>query len=174
VTAAHHLVSRPRHARRAPRRSGCATSHRARGLSLVELIVAISIVAIGVTAVLGAHAAIATRSADAMVRQQAVAIAESYLEEILLKPFADPDGVEGETARSGWDDVDDYNGLDDNGIRDQNGTPIAALSAYRATVTVQSTSALTGIASTAARRVDVTVTGPQNVRVTLTGYRTAW
>jgi MSHA pilin protein MshD len=174
VTPACRFATLPSDARFTLRRFGRAAPRRERGLSLVELIVAISIVAIGVTAVLGAHAAIATRSADAMVRQQAVAIAESYLEEILLKPFADPDGVEGETARSGWDDVDDYNGLDDNGIRDQNGTAIAALSAYRATVTVQSTTALTGIASSAARRVDVTVTGPQNVRVALTGYRTAW
>ena len=38
------------------------------------------------------------RSADAMVLSQAVAIAEAYLEEITLKPFADPDGVDGETA----------------------------------------------------------------------------
>lgn len=149
-------------------------TRRQRGFSLIELIVAITIVAIGVSAVLAAHAAIATRSADAMVRQQAVAIAESYLEEIQLKPFADPDGVEGETARTGWDDVDDYAGLDDNGIRDQNGNAIAALAAYRATVSVQSTTALTGVPSTAARRIDVTVTGPQNVSVKLSGYRTAW
>lgn len=145
-----------------------------RGLSLIELIVAITIVAAGVTAVLGAHAAIATRSADAMVRQQAVAIAESYLEEASLKAYADPDGVDGETSRSAFDDVDDYDALDDDGIRDQNGTAIAALASYRATVSVVATSALTGVASASARRIDVTVTGPQNVRVTLSAYRTAW
>jgi MSHA pilin protein MshD len=147
---------------------------RARGLSLIELIVAIAIVAAGVTAVLGAHAAIASRSADAMLRQQAVAIAESYLEEILLKPFADPDGVDAESGRAEWDDVGDYDGLDDAGIRDQSGRAIAALAAYRATVAVQPSTALTGVAAAASRRVDVTVTGPQDVRVVLTGYRTDW
>lgn len=162
-------------------RAGGAANHvrggrRARhaGLTLVELIVAIAIIAAGVTAVLAAFAAAATRSADAMSRQQAVAIAESYLEEIALKPFADPDGVESETPRSGWDDVDDYDGLTDVGVRDQNGAPIATLSAYTVTVAVTATSALTGVPSASARRIDVTVTGPQGVRVGLTGYRTAY
>lgn len=156
-------------ARHPPRRAA-----RMRGVTLVELVVAIAIIAAGVTAVLGAYAAVATRSADAMVRQQAVAIAESYLEEIALKSFADPDGVEGETARSGWDDVDDYAGLTDVGVRDQNGTAIAALSAYSVSVAVNPTTALTGVPSGSARRIDVTVTGPQGVQVALTGYRTAY
>lgn len=149
-----------------------ARRSRARGLSLIELIVAIAIVAAAVTAVLAAFAAVSRRSADALARQQAVAIAESYLEEIRLKSFADPDGVEGETARSGWDDVDDYNGLVDVGARDQNGAAIAALAAYTVTVAVVASSALTGIPSASARRIDVTVSGPATVKIS--GYRTAY
>jgi MSHA pilin protein MshD len=143
-------------------------------VTLVELIVAIAIIAAGVSAVLAAYAAIATRSADAMVRQQAVAIAESYLEEIALKAFVDPDGIESETPRSGWDDVDDYDGLEDAGVKDQNGAAIAALAAYSASVSVTASSALTGVPSASARRIDVTVTGPQGVQVALTAYRTAY
>ena len=44
-----------------------------RGVTLVELVVAITIVAIAATAILGALAAVATRSADAMMQQQAIA-----------------------------------------------------------------------------------------------------
>ena len=49
----------------------------ARGLTLIELVVAITIVAIAATAVLGALSTITTRGANTMVRQQAVAIAEA-------------------------------------------------------------------------------------------------
>lgn len=161
------------HTRTHAHKRTCARARTA-GLTLVELIVAIAIIAAGVTAVLAAYAAVATRSADAMVRQQAVAIAESYLEEIALKPFADPDGLEAETPRSGWDDVDDYDGLVDAGVRDQNGAAIATLSAYSVGVAVRATTALTGVPAASARRIDVTVTGPQGVRVGLTAYRTAW
>lgn len=149
-------------------------SAREAGVTLVELIVAIAIVAAGVSAVLAAYAAVATRSADAMVRQQAVAIAESYLEEISLKSFADPDGTESETPRAGWDDVDDYHGLVDTGVKDQNGVAVAALSGYTVSVTVVATSALTGVPSASARRIDVSVAGPQGVQVGLSGYRTAY
>ena len=61
---------------------------RERGVTLIELVAAITIVAIAATAVLGAISMIMTRGADAMARQQAVAVAEAYLEEIMLQPVA--------------------------------------------------------------------------------------
>ena len=76
---------------------------------------------------------------------QAVAIAEAYLEEISLKSFADPDGVDGEAARPDFDDVDDYHGLVDNGARDQFGTALAPLAQYTVTVTVTPSAALAGV-----------------------------
>ena len=48
-----------------------------------------------------------------MVLTQAVSVAEAYIEEITLKPYANPDGVDGETACTAYDDVDDYDGLVD-------------------------------------------------------------
>lgn len=154
----------------------CAIERRGRqaGMTLIELIVAIAVVATAVTAILGVYAAVAVRSADALVRQQAVAVAESYLEEVTLKAFADPDGTEAEAGRAEWDDVDDYDGLLDEGARDQSGTALAALSAYRVSVAVAATSALDGVPSTQARRIDVTVDGPGGVRVALSGLRTGY
>src|SRR5262245_14815444 len=89
------------------------------GATLIELVIAIVIVAVAVSAILGLLARNSASSADAMVLAQAVSVADSYIEEITRKPFVDPDGVDGETARTAYDDVDDYNGLVDVGARDQ-------------------------------------------------------
>jgi MSHA pilin protein MshD len=142
-----------------------------RGVTLVELTVAITIVAIAGAAVLGALSFITSRGADTMVSQQAVAIADAYLEEILLQPVAAPSGVPTPTLRANFNDVDEYNFVD-YGAYDQTGTALAGLSAYTVRVAVVQTSALSGITAANARRIDVTVTGPGGVSVLLSGYRT--
>lgn len=148
------------------------TPRRQRGATLVELVVSIVVIAIAASAVLGVLSRSVGRSADAMVMSQAVAIAEAYLEEIMLKPFADPDGVDGETLRTDFDDVDDYHGLVDNGARNQFGAALAPLSEYTVSVTVGATAALPSVPGADAERVDVRVTYPQGATVALTGYKT--
>jgi MSHA pilin protein MshD len=149
-----------------------ASGHHERGVTLIELVISIVVIAIAASAVLGVLSRSVGRSADAMVMSQAVAIAEAYLEEIALKPFVDPDGVDGETNRSDFDDVDDYNGLVDTGAHDQFGTALAALSQYTVSVTVTPSTALSSVPGADAERIDVRVTYPPNVAVALTGYRT--
>lgn len=148
--------------------------HRHRGVTLIELVVAITIVAIAATTILGALAAIATRSADAMLQQQAIAIAESYLSEILQRWVIDPGGTPPNTGRASWDLVDQYNGLVDVGAHDQFGNPIASLNAYTVSVSTSQSSALAGVPAAAARRVDVTVSYPPSGSITLSGYRTSY
>jgi MSHA pilin protein MshD len=145
---------------------------RSRGFTLIELIVAITVVAICVTTVLGVIAAVARRSADAVLEQQAIAIAQAYLDEIVQRWVVDPNGAPPNTGRGSWDLVDEYNGLNDVGANNQFGNPITALSAYTVTVAVVQSTALTGVTAANARRIDVTVTTPPNVSVTLSGYRT--
>jgi MSHA pilin protein MshD len=144
------------------------------GVTLVELIIAITIVAIAATTIMGTIANIASRSADAMVQQQAIAIAQAYLEEIMQRWVVDPNGTPPNTGRGSWDLVDNYNGLVDVGARDQFGNAIAALSAYTVSVSVAASTGLSGVPSTAARRIDITVTHAPNVSVTLSGYRTRY
>lgn len=146
--------------------------HPHRGVTLIELIVAITVVAIAVTSILGAIGAIASRSADAMIQQQAVAVAQAYLDEILQRWVVDPNGTPPNTGRGSWDLVDQYNGLVDVGARDQFGNAITALSAYTVSVSTTQSSALTGVPAASARRIDVTVTYPPSGSVTLSGYRT--
>ena len=149
------------------RRIGCQ-----RGLTLIEVVIAIVVIAIAVSAVLGVLASNVQRSADAMVISQGISIANAYLEEISLKAFVDPDGVDGEAARADYDDVDDYDGLVDIGAADQFGTAIASLGGYTVTVAVNASAALPGVAAADAYRIDVRVQFAPYVDYTLTGYRT--
>jgi MSHA pilin protein MshD len=143
---------------------------RQSGVTLIEVVVAIVIVAMAATAILGAMASITMRGAQTMVRQQAVAVAEAYLEEILLQPVAFPGGTV-PTTRATFNDEDQYNGLNDAGAHDQFGNAIAFLSGYNVNVAVTQSTALTGIAASQARQINVTVTDPNGVAVRLTGYR---
>lgn len=142
-----------------------------RGLTLIELVVAIVVIAIATSGVLAVMNYTTTHSADPLLEHQATAIAEAYLEEILLKPFVDPDGVEPEASRDLFDDVDDFNALPDTVVRDQDGTAIAGLGSYAVTVTVAG-EALGGIAAANCQKVRVRVTHPAGVDIALVGYRT--
>lgn len=142
------------------------------GVTLVELLVSIVIVGIAAGTILGLLATTTGGSADPLLRHQASAVAEAYLEEILLKPFDDPDGADGEGARAAFDDLDDYDGLLDVGARDQFGNPIAALSAYTVAVSVVPSAALPGVPAGDALRVDVNVSRGNDINLLLSGYRT--
>ncbi len=144
---------------------------RQAGTTLIELVISIVIVSIAVSAVLMALTMHIGRSADPMVRHQAVAIAEAYLEEIFLKPFNDPDGIDGEASRALFDDIDDYNGLLNVGARDQFDVAVPGLSDYTIGVTVTGSGALPGIGSADLYLVNVTVTRPPEINFTVSGYR---
>ena len=143
-----------------------------RGMTLVETIIAIVVVAISVSAILGVLARNAEHSADAMIMSQGVSIAEAYIEEISLKSFVDPDGTDGEALRGSFDDADDYDGLVDNGASDQFGNPIPALSGYTITVAVVPSAALPGIGAADALRIDVRVQRVPYIDYVLSGYKT--
>jgi MSHA pilin protein MshD len=140
-----------------------------RGVTLIELVVTITIVAIAVTGVVGALAGSAAQSADRMIQQQATAIASSYLEEIMQKPFRDPN-ANGEGARAQFDDVGDYNGLPDNVVRDQQGAAVAGLGQFQVRVQV-GPGVLAGIPAAAVLLINVTVTHPSGVTVVMSGYK---
>jgi len=149
-----------------------AAPARQRGVNLIELIIAIVIISIAITGVLMVFAVTVRHSADPMIQQQAVAIAEGYLEEILARPVTDPDGTNAGETRATFDNVGDYHGLVETPPREQNGNPLPGLTGYTATVTVSASNfgpagdpALGGV------RVDVRVTYPPDVDTTLSAYR---
>jgi MSHA pilin protein MshD len=145
-----------------------------RGVTLVELVISIVIISVGIAGILLVIQRTTQSSANPMVRHQAVAIAEAYMDEILLKPYADPDGAEPEANRTLFDDVDDYSGLTDVGARDQFNQPMPGLGNYTVNVAVTSSppEGLNGLGGVNVMRIDVTVTGPNNTNVRLSSYRT--
>ncbi len=170
----------------------------ARGLTLVELIVFIVIVSGALAGVLSVFLPATTASVDPLLRRQALAIAESLLEEVQLMPFTycDPDDANLETATSSagcaglvqglgpnagetrfgplqFDNVGDYAGYSMNGIVDITNTAVAGLSGYSASVAVSATAlgSLTA-ASGDALLIRVSVNAPGGVSVVLDGVRT--
>lgn len=168
------------------------------GFTLMELVLVIVILAFGAVSFLILINQAARQSVDPMLRQQAHAIAQSYLEEALLNAFCDPDlstdcpafctGTNNActacTAAQGsrhlFDDVCDYDGIADAGARDRAGNPVAGLEDYNVSVTVDDGSdgspvLLNGLSSANSRilRVDVNVTHSNvpAINLTLSGYR---
>ncbi|MDO8890856.1 MAG: prepilin-type N-terminal cleavage/methylation domain-containing protein [Sulfurimicrobium sp.] len=93
------------------------------GLTLIELLIFIVVVSVGVVGILSVMNQTTRYSSDPMVRKQAIAVAESLLEEILVKDFSDPDGVAAtEASRDLYDDVDDYSGFSASPVKDINGS----------------------------------------------------
>ena len=107
---------------------------REHGVTLVEMVIAILISAVAVATLLQLVASTQLRSSDAMVKVQALAIAKAYMEEILAQSFADCPGDGG--SRASYNSVCDYNGLVDEGAKDQTGTTLTGLSRYRVSVVV--------------------------------------
>lgn len=153
------------------------------GATLVELIVSIVVISVGLAGVLIVINRNVAASADPMLQQQAVAIAEAYIEEIETKSFTVGPGV----TRATFDDIFDYHNLANNGCTsttaacptlgscacDQNGNPIAGLQGYVVSVQV-TTAALHDITQPSgnAASIQVTVAPPQGNAISLSGYRT--
>lgn len=131
------------------------------GVTLIELVAVILILSVALVGVATGISAAISRTSDVMVETRAVALAQSYLDEILGKRFDEgsaprgippcrtnctdavdfgPDG--GETERDDFDDVDDYHGLDEGDgqtdpLQDAEGNARSGYDNYRVTVSVR-------------------------------------
>lgn len=135
-------------------------AERSGGFTLLELVATLVLLAIAAIAITGLVAQIGGRSASPVLQTQALYIAEGYLEEAMLRAYADPDGVdEGSGApRDQWDDVVDYRRLDVVGgvtPTDSLGVAMPGLSRYRVRMIVGEP---TTVGGATVRRVEVRVT----------------
>ena len=152
------------------------------GFTLLELVITIVILGIGVSSFIILMNQTTRDSVDPLIRQQAGAVAQAYLDEVLSNPFCDPDFSTNcrtdcsssnacsvcslnEGSRDLFDDVCDYNGINDSGARDRGSNPITGLENYNVQVVVDDGSdgsavALDGLSSNSGQvlRVDVEVT----------------
>jgi MSHA pilin protein MshD len=147
------------------------------GFTLIELIIFIVVVSVGITGILSVINTVVKSSADPMLRKQSIAIAESMLEEVLLKDYNNSLGPQ-TLNRTTWNLVPDANGYNVTGIKDSQNNAIAGLENYKISVTVakatNADNAALAALSPAAYKVTVTVTDPSANAVTLTGYRASY
>ena len=135
-------------------------NRRMAGVTLVELIIAIVIIGAALGGLVAAFTRANLASADPLVAQQALAIAETTMEEVMLKTFDALDGARHAPSA----------------VVDVNGDPIASLDRYKVEVRVEQPGvdgvpAITGVPAGQARRIQVIVTGPGEP-MQLTGWRT--
>lgn len=145
------------------------------GLTLIELVVVMIVISVALVGVMSVINYTTRNSADPVVRHQAIAIAEAYMEEIALKEFLDPDTGDvcpaAEASRDLYDNVCDYDGLVDNGARNQNGQAISGLENYRVNVSVAQEVFGPSGATVNGLRIDVDVTDPAGESLALSAYR---
>lgn len=157
-------------------------SFRPRGFTLVEMILTMMLVSIAVLGMSYALSFAFSHQSDGLWQAKSVALAESYIEEIMARRYDEATpvggvppcspttvacsaiGADGE-VRVEFDDVDDYDGVDDLPPVDVNGNPRAEYAGFRVRVDVAYADAVqvAGLgldATTDAKLVTVTVTPP--------------
>ena len=86
------------------------------GLTLIECVVAMTILPLAVTAIALAITSGQAQALEAMNRTRAAMVAEDLMEEVLALPYNDPDGASnlgpeaGESNRTKFDNADDFHG----------------------------------------------------------------
>lgn len=151
-----------------------------RGISLIELILFIMIIGIALTSLMMLMDINTRNSVDPLLRKQALAIAESMLEEVELQDFSNPvGGFMGGTPstaiqanRASFDDVSDYNNFTTTGIYPADGSlnVITGLANYNISVAVANV-AWNSIPASDVAQITVTVTDPNKQTVQALGYR---
>ena len=148
-------------------------NRRMAGVTLIELIIAIVIVSAALAGLVAAFTRANRASADPVITQQMVAIAETMMEEVMLKPFGTP-GAGAGANRALYQDIWDFNSYPaKSSVTDSSGAAIPGLGRYTVTVVVEAlaANAVANIATAGdAVRIRVTVHNG-NQSFVLTGWR---
>ncbi|MCB1691709.1 MAG: prepilin-type N-terminal cleavage/methylation domain-containing protein [Pseudomonadales bacterium] len=164
-----------------------ANPDAARGVTLIELLITIVVLSIAIVAIVSGISASTSRSVDPLIQHKSVLLAQAYMDEILGKRFAEATpvggmppvtgasacsiGSDGET-RTAFDDVDDYDGLDESPPQLQTGFAVADYADFRVTVAVACAGTALGLANNAdAKSIAVTITSPDARALTFTAFR---
>ena len=133
---------------------------RQRGVTLVELMVSIVVIATAGIALVSTLSYLSSASGTTLRQAQAQALADAWLAQITGKSFTDPDGVDGEASYLLFDDVNDYIALS-----------LVEAGGYTVRAAINA-GGLAGIPNNEVWRVDVTVDFDTNRSAVATGYRT--
>lgn len=162
------------------------TPRTAQGMTLVEVAIAITVLGIAVLPLTSMYQEVALHSVDDIYQSAALTYAESLMEEIVSRPYADPDLPKGsfgteEGSRADYDDIDDFDGLRNSPPLRVDGTLLDDLGGFTRSARIDNvtesdpdptTPATDG--STDFKRIEVTVrwTGGRAGELTLTTLRT--
>lgn len=166
-----------------------------RGFTLVELVIAIVVIAAAVAGIAQLLANAAAHNAEPYVRQRGLSVAQAFMDEILRKrwdentplgggcvntgtgacpggPAPSGGGTE-EATRAQYDDVDDYDTITaQSPPQDATQTPMPGYNGYTVDVSVANPGgAWNGIPAADVKQITVTVNTPTGEDLTLTAYR---
>ncbi len=164
------------------------------GATLVELIIAIVIMAVALVSLAMTISLSAGKSADIFWQVKVVELGQAYMEEILSRrfdeatpvggiPACEPGGtscsaigVDAGETRPLFDDVDDYDGVDDSPPKDAEGNDRPSYAGYRVQVSVayadagqQTAYSLDGAHD--AKLITVTVSHPTGSALVFSAYK---
>lgn len=159
-----------------PKQKPCRYS----GVTLLELIVFMVVISVALGAMLSAYQYSVSQSVTPAVRQQMMELAQSRLDDVMARRFDENTPIGGVPACDGSvgapscsatlgsdgveavaDDVDDYHNV-----------TITPLSGYSVTTTVVEAGTAIGLsANDRAKRVQVSVSGPNGLDFSLSAYR---
>lgn len=156
-----------------------------RGATLIELVMTIVIISVAIAGVVGAFALVSGRSANALDATRAVELGQLYMDEILSRRYDDATpqggvpayagactiGPDGSEARADYDDVDDYDGIDESPPANATGN-LSGYNGFRVVVDVACAGDDVGLATDQAKRVTVSVNPPGASPFVFTAYRT--
>lgn len=158
-----------------------------RGFSLVESILTIAIIGVALVVLVSAWGQTAKRSADPFWQAKAAYLGQAYIEEILTKSFDENTPVGGQPActsatcsttlgpesevRGVYDDVDDYNGLNEAPSENALGVVRPEYNNYRVAVTVSYAGGEIGRPNHTVKKIEVRVTPPGEQMQRYTVYR---
>jgi MSHA pilin protein MshD len=159
-----------------------ATSSRRSALTLIEAMLSIVIVATVIVMAMNTFGSLANSRQISANRFIANGLARQLMGEILQCYYADPNGGttlgpdSGETTRSLYDDVDDYNGWSESPPQSHDGNVLPGFTGWKRQVAVAYIDPST-MATTAqdlgVKRVTVTVTDPLGAVTTVVGIRSS-
>lgn len=168
--------------------------HQQAGFTLIETIIVIVLVGAMMAGMTSLFVTNVGNSHRPYLRQKALAVANAFMDEILRKrwneatplgggcvntgsgacpagPAAIGIGADGET-RATYDDIDDYNGLNQSPPQDSSPAAMPGYTGYTVAVAVtQPAAAWNGVPAADVRLITVSVTSPSNETIAVSAYR---
>lgn len=162
-----------------------AENRARRGLSIAEVVVCTALVGLLLSASMKSLALVFQLGARAERHQDAQALAQQLLAEILQQPYQDPDQLplfgrelgEFSNNRSNWDDVDDYHGWSAP-PQQKDGTAFPGYDNWTQEVTIRyakiSDPNVNSFSDSGLKRITIKVTDPNGRVTTIEALRSEW